>query len=163
MTRTVDHISLPVVKWCGMQGMTKGSCRSKAGLNVSIHAPTQGATSRIFTKVISTQSFNSRTHAGCDRIAGICRSASSLFQFTHPRRVRLMSVLGIARSIAVSIHAPTQGATSGEGMYWAGGDLFQFTHPRRVRRKRVFRFFRNTCFNSRTHAGCDFKKGLKGV
>ena len=56
-----------------------------------------------------------------------------LFQSTHPRRVRRHHPAGAVFSTGVSIHAPTQGATS---------------QP-----KREIHYQRS--FNPRTHAGCD--------
>ena len=77
---------------------------------VSIHAPTQGAT----------------------RIEAL-RNFGSMFQSTHPHRVRHCSFSVLSSLIAVSIHAPTQGATR--------------TGSRTGRRSRGF--------NPRTHTGCD--------
>ena len=81
--------------------------------NVSIHAPTQGAT------------------IAPPRVA----IAAVAFQSTHPRRVRLEFPLLYAIE-GVSIHAPTQGATISRS-YSVLNLLFQSTHPRRVRHFRV--------------------------
>ena len=97
--------------------------------------------------------FNPRTHTGCDGNAW-CQYLKGWFQSTHPHRVR-QNILGRTVSVfAVSIHAPTQGATSiGTSQYtvWnvsihaptQGATqlpihscvLYQFqsTHPHRVR------------------------------
>ncbi|SHK60104.1 hypothetical protein SAMN05720468_10413 [Fibrobacter sp. UWEL] len=96
--------------------------------------------------------FNSRTHAGCDdnlrsisprvwvSIHAPTRGAIKKwmphprrcrFQFTHPRGVRC-SMLRNWSPNTVSIHAPTRGAIP-----------------------RCCLFQKHTCFNSRTHAGCD--------
>ena len=65
-------------------------CINKMAINVSIHAPTRGATRRRHGCREVTECFNPRTHTGCD--AGY----------------RLMGWLQM-----VSIHAPTRGATKG--------------------------------------------------
>ena len=56
----------------------------------------------------------------------------------------------------VSIHAPTRGATNFRCAFWVE-DMFQSTHPRGVRRAARSRCACGlcTCFNPRTHAGCD--------
>ena len=100
---------------------------------VSIHAPTQGATSS----------------------SGSNTAPPALFQSTHPRRVRPSTARPWPRWCHVSIHAPTQGATP-----WLSkaerSAAFQSTHPRRVRRCAVGAALRvRCCFNPRTHAGCD--------
>ena len=76
--------------------------------------------------------FNSRTRVGCDLFIqkdGVRRSG---FQFTHPRRVRLIFFAWLV--------AP---------------DKFQFTHPRRVRLLTGRRARISRGFNSRTRVGCD--------
>ena len=105
--------------------------------------------------------------------------ANDTFQSTHPRRVRLLLLATPATADAVSIHAPTQGATfecihgqapcnvsihaptqgatnyAGRNTYNTGE--FQSTHPRRVRRD-INDYLRNADgFNPRTHAGCDHR------
>ena len=56
-----------------------------------------------------------------------------MFQSTHPRGVRLAALSGNSANFAVSIHAPTWGATC-----------------------RIIRQFCQFCgFNPRTHVGCD--------
>ena len=99
--------------------------------------------------------FNSRTHAGCDMKEEMMQHLLEEFQFTHPRRVRLFRALVVLRHMsfnsrthagcdvkgctcggvmrAVSIHAPTQGATPRALQIPGRRASFQFTHPRRVR------------------------------
>ena len=81
--------------------------------NVSIHAPTRGATSQPCTCPSSISCFNPRTHTGCDVIS-----------FVDFRR------------LSVSIHAPTRGATSAFSSLFAPQCLFQSTHPHGVRQSR---------------------------
>ena len=132
--------------------------------SVSIHAPTQGATSRRHISILLSQySFNPRTHAGCD-------IGSSFVPSCPP---------------SVSIHAPTQGATisSHSSFDWSLGfnprthagcdretsrsiranSAFQSTHPRRVRHRARLHQTDCRCFNPRTHAGCDHRAGLHRV
>ena len=100
---------------------------------VSIHAPTQGATMGTVRLAAVGVSFNPRTHAGATRRRRLVRP--------HPARFNPRTHAGCDPGIArlaesvedVSIHAPTQGATSP-----ASPD----------------RWFRWR-FNPRTHAGCD--------
>ena len=122
--------------------------------DVSIHAPTQGATNGFSGHLASSLSFNPRTHAGCDTSSGSNTAPPALFNpRTHagcdprPRRPKARSGRFNPRTHAgcdaegdlaagvrlVSIHAPTQGATRNNS---ANGT----TPP---------------CFNPRTHAGCD--------
>ena len=63
------------------------------------------------------------------------------FQSTHPCRVRHQLGLCISYLIAISIHAPMQGATTS-----------------------LFPVLSSTLnFNPRTHVGCDFQIGYKGL
>ena len=143
---------------------------------VSIHAPTQGATPNRAAARGQIASFNPRTHAGCaPRLSsGVYKR---VFQSTHPRRVRLAAPRCVWHW-AVSIHAPTQGATRSYLRDKRPKLVFQSTHPRRVRPSAttddvvVFQVSIHaptqgatvlssnasdvrTCFNPRTHAGCD--------
>ena len=98
------------------------------------------------------------------------------FQSTHPRRVRPQVTNQDALIPFVSIHAPTQGATSKEIWDKLNDDVsihaptqgatqqrlineqeskFQSTHPRRVRLMILATSIRSASFNPRTHAGCD--------
>ena len=56
---------------------------------VSIHAPTWGATNTVFINIAVTQSFNPRAHVGRDE-----------------------GIDAIESKVGVSIHAPTWGATA---------------------------------------------------
>ena len=55
-----------------------------------------------------------------------------VFQSTHPHRVRLADIQQYISRLRVSIHAPTQGATS-VNCRNSGPFKFQSTHPHRVR------------------------------
>ena len=98
--------------------------------------------------------FNPRTHAGCD-ISRVVPESLAQFQSTHPRRVRRLLGGRQVRVHRVSIHAPTQGATSSTCVASQRIE-FQSTHPRRVRLRRPAGLPGRGCrFNPRTHAGCD--------
>ena len=77
---------------------------------VSIHAPTRGATYIYAGTNAGCMSFNPRTHAGCDLVLNCSVFVVNMFQSTHPRGVRLLPV------ITNNSHA-----------------MFQSTHPRGVR------------------------------
>ena len=140
---------------------------------VSIHAPTRGATLFVRTGDIPC-CFNPRTHAGCDA-AHRRPPVVKKFQSTHPRGVRPLRRDAQATQRAVSIHAPTRGAT----LFVRTGDIpccfnprthagcdaahrrppvvkkFQSTHPRGVRLIFDVEMQPICGFNPRTHAGCD--------
>ena len=128
-------------------------------ITVSIHAPTRGATFanfiskptfkfqsthphgvrhestlRIFTRL----RFNPRTHTGCDYFCGINYYRYVQFQSTHPHGVRLRLIFCHPPYMRVSIHAPTRGAT--------------ILPP-------VLSARASSCFNPRTHTGCDLPVG----
>ena len=84
-------------------------------VRVSIHAPTRGATVSMVFFPLMLLCFNPRTHTGCD-----------------------LQDEGHGQHYAVSIHAPTRGATQRD-----------FPHP-----------FGQTSFNPRTHTGCDSGQSL---
>ena len=77
--------------------------------------------------------FNPRTHEGCDSLPYLLMAAPTRFQSTHPRRVRLHNFYNDVRQLAVSIHAPTKGATYVKWALRSRDYKFQSTHPRRVR------------------------------
>ena len=77
---------------------------------VSIHAPTRGATSNPGEVQPRPQGFNPRTHTGCDDTEVALYTAH----------------------LDVSIHAPTRGATK-RGVSYLNQEKFQSTHPHGVR------------------------------
>ena len=144
--------------------------------SISIHAPTWGAT---LFKILEpeTWAFQS-THPRGVRLGQMMsiKSLINKFQSTHPRGVRLGERLHTVQRVAISIHAPTWGATallselnpayriSIHAPTW-GATLdidiakksigFQSTHPRGVRPRRSARLMPIKYFNPRTHVGCD--------
>ena len=92
------------------RGATISADHQVLRVTVSIHAPTRGATCSCLRSLQRYACFNPRTHEGCDGLAKQL-VASGEFQSTHPRGVRLSSIV-INCNFA----------------------LFQSTHPRGVRR-----------------------------
>ena len=126
-----------------------------SNLDVSIHAPTRGATNRrgpwqVADRFQSTHphgvrqdtcpplwcllSFNPRTHTGCDHFQCTSINTTIGFQSTHPHGVRLTKT-EVLRQYRT----------------------FQSTHPHgvRLRLTRSNVILSHNCFNPRTHTGCD--------
>ena len=81
------------------------------GWDVSIHAPTKGATLPNVYVVHAKLCFNPRSHEGSDIvILALCPRVIQ-FQSTLPRRERLCRCFRFLLHFSVSIHAPTKGAT----------------------------------------------------
>ena len=76
--------------------------------------------------------FNPRTHTGCDSDDLAQLANTELFQSTHPHGVRL-ELQDIIYISAVSIHAPTRGATPLSMECYTVRIQFQSTHPHGVR------------------------------
>ena len=114
------------------KGATCYTHRVRRSYEVSIHAPTKGATLSN-SKANETNMFQS-THP--QRVRQHLRYTIILingFQSTHPQRVRQQGLVPPYIHLTVSIHAPTKGATR----TWC----------------RVYCY--GPCFNPRTHKGCD--------
>ena len=99
--------------------------------NVSIHAPTRGAT-KYWREKEKNNRFQSTHPRGVRLIRSVISSLASLFQSTHPRGVR-----------------------PGLRPFSTDGIEFQSTHPRGVRQQRETLRPVLPCFNPRTHEGCD--------
>jgi len=98
---------------------------------VSIHAPTWGAT---------------RSIPSLPRM--------SLFQSTHPRGVRHSYMGKTVKQTAFQSTHP-RGVRRFRGRHRFHYTKFQSTHPRGVRRGRIAVFRNHSSFNPRTHVGCD--------
>ena len=123
---------------------------------ISIHAPTWGATFPRHRLRRASGHFNPRTHVGCDACELGELESTLLFQSTHPRGVRPVGpVKGVAGEPDISIHAPTWGATRRSRRTRTRFRIFQSTHPRGVRRPRTSGTTTSFYFNPRTHVGCD--------
>ena len=79
-------------------------------LDVSIHAPTKGATGHFATEYIIRNSFNPRTHKGCDSVL-IPKPKNFLVSIHAPTKGATVSKSSCLQRQRVSIHAPTKGAT----------------------------------------------------
>ena len=122
-------------------------------LDVSIHAPTQGATPQGLcpSKICLFQSthprrvrrpvaggsadagcFNPRTHAGCDIFLMTKAAFTGVFQSTHPRRVRHQSALERSEKAKFQSTHPRRVRPMYRQSRIAAF-RFQSTHPRRVR------------------------------
>ena len=100
---------------------------------VSIHAPTKGAT---FLSPHRINNWRVSIHAptkGATSNGSSTQLQLSQFQSTHPQRVRRRGRMSPRQGVPVSIHAPTKGATVLSTLQGHGV----------------------TCFNPRTHKGCD--------
>ena len=109
----------------------------------------------VFGVLCSVADFNPRTHMGCDLPRATPRRAIALFQSTHPHGVRHVILSGMDRDVAISIHAPTWGATATALLKSV---LAQNFNPRThmgcdVNGDR--RAVEIAHFNPRTHMGCD--------
>ena len=121
--------------------------------------------------------FNSRTYTRCDKIPPSRKNLNPKFQFTHLHEVRPYELDELSKSIMISIHAPTRGATVTIRDYNADTtisihaptrgateftcyelerDKFQFTHLHEVRpAMMVLLSGLYPHFNSRTYTRCD--------
>ena len=122
---------------------------------ISIHAPTWGATHKIYNDWYRDSNFNPRTHVGCDvqtanpsvNPTGIsihaptwgATSVRGAMSFL-PTNFNPRTHVGCDRRghihvklLCISIHAPTWGATQFRPVGWCGSLAFQSTHPRGVR------------------------------
>jgi len=89
--------------------------------DVSIRAPTRGATRRVRFQRLLIARFNPRAHAGRDFCGIDCCATAYWFQSARPRGARLVLGIGIAARMVVSIRAPTRGATQTHGLICANG------------------------------------------
>ena len=128
------QVSIHAPTW----GATSLQHEKRRAKSVSIHAPTWGATSCAYThKPVSM--FQSTHPHGVRLIISLNNAAKYKFQSTHPHGVRHNGESSSFLIHQVSIHAPTWGAT-----YF-----------------RCVPFYLHACFNPRTHMGCDPLRGAK--
>ena len=78
---------------------------------VSIHAPTRGATSLPPSSLWTMTMFQSTRPRGARLLVVVRVVVDVLFQSTRPRGARLVVLCVVDHVAAVSIHAPTRGAT----------------------------------------------------
>ena len=109
---------------------------------------------------LATQNFNPRTREGCDFHDKPFLSASTIFQSTHPRGVRLFHVFPCrAAPIFQSTHPRGVRRVSGAVLLRRCG--FQSTHPRGVRPYFGLSPVMSQHFNPRTREGCDSSMQLQ--
>ena len=153
-------------------------------LDVSIHAPTRGATISL-SRYLDIAGFQSTHPHGVRLTDALCVAAMILFQSTHPHGVRHCIMPTEIDVYIVSIHAPTRGATTIKIIAMTA-NMFQSTHPHGVRRytrykrdkRKVFQSthphgvrrpislpdsLQPVSFNPRTHTGCDFNAEMTSL
>ena len=127
-------------------------------LQVSIHAPTWGATQHTF-RITILLCFNPRTHMGCDRYTPATSFRGAKVSIHAPTWGATSPHFRLSVHAPVSIHAPTWGATQLSFSTTGGLTLFQSTHPHGVRHYFfLFNILCCVCFNPRTHMGCDGRR-----
>ena len=89
----------------------KGFVNTIARERVSIHAPTRGATTLGEDYLRIRQSFNPRTHTGCDDFECTFLTSRQFVSIHAPTRGATCNRIYFISCISVSIHAPTRGAT----------------------------------------------------
>ena len=122
---------------------------------VSIHAPTKGATPATPNLRATRRGFNPRSHEGSDHpLLGSIRSGPCRF---NPRSHEGSDVIDGAsgQKIMVSIHAPAKGATKKETYTMARISKFQSTLPRRERHSLKLMPSSLASFNPRSREGSD--------
>ena len=122
--------------------------------SVSIHALTRSATKPSQASGEGDTGFNPRTHEECDRNSRLFISMSFLFQSTHSRGVRLVSIRIFRRlSPFQSTHSRGVRRCGSKAIYGWAVSIHALT------RSATFVFFNlyglRDCFNPRTHEECD--------
>ena len=104
-----------ITTWISIHAPTRGATHSNgvalSHIPISIHAPTRGATFRSSSQALPAFYFNPRSHEGSDFSVFFSSSSGFLFQSTLPRGERLCADNLLVVLPAISIHAPTRGAT----------------------------------------------------
>ena len=124
---------------------------------VSIHAPTQGATWLVLSRGHSQNSFNPRTHTGCDYLRLLRDILDNKFQSTHPHRVRHIS----APLLLAELGFNPRTHTGCDVYYIYGIKIYQRFNPRThtgCDRTSPPTPCVSLSFNPRTHTGCDVYK-----
>ena len=100
--------------------------------------------------------FNPRTHVGCDVLA-LPLSGDAAISIHAPTWGATLRLVKNIFQFTISIHAPTWGATP-TTLSICSPRLFQSTHPRGVRPLSRESGQQPRNFNPRTHVGCDRDK-----
>ena len=99
--------------------------------------------------------FNPRTHTGCDAVTKVEKPPARWFQSTHPHGVRHAADALSQLGTLVSIHAPTRGATA-DTLLGVADCKVSIHAPTRGATSRTSKSkLPLPCFNPRTHTGCD--------
>ena len=114
---------------------TQKGCDSSESLarrygQVSIHAPKKDATARLSSVIIGA-SFNTRTQKGCDVIGGNGIRGIFVFQYTHPKRMRLPGMRVFDTHLGFNTR--TQKGCDMIKELLCFFVQFQYTHPKRMR------------------------------
>ena len=150
--RIADRIDVSI--HAPVQGATLDPLGNPVTFGVSIHAPVQGATIPIGKKMPLLDGFNPRTRAGCDSWSFVDYASYNQFQSTHPCRVRLQLTEDNTEQFMFQSTHPCR-VRPFSGRCRDAEKKFQSTHPCRVRLRTTFISIRRCCFNPRTRAGCD--------
>ena len=133
------------------------------GLDVSIHAPTRGATQPGEHRRGRCGRFNPRAHAGRDSYSGSLRRKMRCFNpRAHAGRDRV-DARPRREIVIVSIHAPTRGATRHQPASAVHGPVSIHAPTRGATSVAGRRDSRPRSFNPRAHAGRDPRIDAAGV
>ena len=97
MKRTQDRDASNVSIHAPTRGATSVPCLHQRKVRVSIHAPTRGATSLMISPMVNGCGFNPRAHAGRDARFSVSSTMNALFQSTRPRGARPSARRSISR------------------------------------------------------------------
>ena len=123
-------------------------------LQISIHAPTKGATAM---QMAQGKSEDISIHAptkGATLMPGIME-VQYRFQSTLPRRERLGGVIVMMKYIPISIHAPTKGATNRSTRKCYKVDISIHAPTKGATCLQDVAWWDNPHFNPRSHEGSD--------
>ena len=104
---------------------------------ISIHAPTWGATLKSLHQAAGISYFNPRTHVGCDVQMLVDHRERKQFQSTHPRGVRHVAYYRVLDMFVFQSTHP-RGVRQFLRDVMNGIQEFQSTHPRGVRHPVIY-------------------------
>ena len=128
----------------------------RCAYDISIHAPTRGATQKLYLSCRSFIDFNPRSHEGSD--GG--RSDRVLFGIDFNPRSHEGSDniwINISSAFRISIHAPTRGATMAKGRFYRLLDISIHAPTRGATMPGTHRSTVTMYFNPRSHEGSDME------
>ena len=80
-------------------------------VDISIHAPTRGATLPRSVGYADGNNFNPRSHERSDKVGGCAECSCRNISIHAPTRGATVALSYITKDKVISIHAPTRGAT----------------------------------------------------